>query len=505
MKRLITIVLSIALLVSGLVISPVKADTLTPDAWKSSAIVSPKEGSLIGAGYIDVKWKNNLENVKKYSVYIDSKLSKTINASSSEEMSVEFYTVKVSAHTAYIVAEQEDGTKVQTDTRKFFVTKKGICVNDKDMGVKVDPANLNVGWYYNWSPKSFKETGFSNDKFYDLDFVPMFWADPKDGYSKAYATIKEQGYKYLLGYNEPDLKWESNFAYDVAMRRWMTYFVPNKGTLKYGSPAVSTFPQWSNWWKSYWTDLPAQGKNATNFIAVHSYQQYYDGKKTALQYLSAIDDCYQKYRKPIWITEFAVWIFDKNNKSGCAKTQEFMKIVLKGLNERSYVERFSWFSPNYNETAASSSSLFNYDNGALTQIGKIYAQIGNPAGYNAKTYGVASNVNDNTSVAACYGNIDSVLLSLTAKKKAFKYCIKAIDGAVGYQIQYSLNKKFSKKKKYKTKIKTVGATSSDEKNGTIKKLKKKKRYYVRVRAIKGFLGKKYYCKWSMVDRVKTKK
>ena len=80
-----------------------------------------------------------------------------------------------------------------------------------------------------------------------------------------------------------------------------------------------------------------------------------------------------------------------------------------------------------------------------------------------------------------------------------------MDGAVKYQIQYSLSKKFSKKKKYKTKIKTVGATTSDEKNGTIKKLKKKKRYYVRVRAIKQFLGKNYYCAWSGRQSVKTKK
>ena len=49
------------------------------------------------------------------------------------------------------------------------------------------------------------------------------------------------------------------------------------------------------------------------------------------------------------------------------------------------------------------------------------------------------------------------------------------------------------------------ATTTGEKKGTIKKLKKKKRYYVRVRAIKQFLGKNYYCAWSARQSVKTKK
>lgn len=506
MKRFTTVVLSIALFVSGLTIFPVKAsEKLGPDAWKADAIVAPVNGKLIGAGHIDVKWNNSLEDAKKYNVYVDSKLIKAVNASSAAVMSVDFYTVKVSAHTAYIIAEQNNGTKVQTPTVKFYVTKKGICVNDKDMGVAVDPANLNVGWYYNWGTKSFKETSFKNTKFYDLEFVPMFHHDPKEPYGDAFARFKQQGYKYLLGFNEPDLRWEANIASDVAVRRWMNDYMPNRGSMLLGSPAVAVFPQWSDWWSDYWDMLPSNAKSTTNFIALHSYQESYEGRKTALQYLAKVDECYNKYRKPIWITEFAMWKFDKNDKSGCAKTQEFLKIVLKGLNERSYVERFSWFTPNYAETAASSSSLFDYKTGNITTIGKMYAQIGNPSGYPAKTYGVSSSINQNTSIGACVASNQSIIYELKGKKKAFKYYIKAEKEAVGYQIQYSLSKKFSKKKKYKTKIKTLGATKSDEKVGTIKKLKKKKKYYVRARAIKQLMGKKYYYSWSKVQKVKTKK
>lgn len=518
MKRIITYLLTIALMVSGVSIVPVKAtDTLSPDDWKTVAIASPLDGDLIGAGHIDVKWNNTLENVKSYSVYVDSKLIKTVNATSDTKMSVDFYTVKVSAHTTYIVAEQNDGTKVTTPTNKFYVTKKGICVNNKDMGLNVDPASMNLGWYYDWGTMSFKEMGESeeysyknpNPKFDNLEFVPMFWSNPKNGYTKSFAKFKEQGYKYVLFYNEPDLSVESNKPADYTARTWRNDFMKNSGKMLLGSPAVSVFPQWSDWWKTYWSLMPNSSKQATNFIAVHNYQKHYDGRKSALQYLEEIDECYNTYRKPIWITEFAVWKFGKKEKSQWYKTQEFMKIVLKGLNERSYVERYSWFSTDPNEKDpgkdASSSSLFDYKTGALTTAGKIYAQIGNPAGYPAKTYGVSSTINQNTSIAACVASVETHLNSLTGKKKAFKYDIQAVKGAVGYQLQYSLNKKFSKKKKYKTKTKNLGAAKSSSKIGTIKKLKKKKRYYVRARAIKQILGKKYYCAWSGTKKVKTKK
>ena len=72
---------------------------------------------------------------------------------------------------------------------------------------------------------------------------------------------------------------------------------------------------------------------------------------------------------------------------------------------------------------------------------------------------------------------------------------KKLTNVSGYQIQYAPNKKFKKAKR-----KTVKSTSV-----TIKKLKKKKTYFVRVRAYKLVDGKKVYGKWSVVKKVKIKK
>lgn len=69
----------------------------------------------------------------------------------------------------------------------------------------------------------------------------------------------------------------------------------------------------------------------------------------------------------------------------------------------------------------------------------------------------------------------------------------------GYQIQYSTSKKFAKGNKTETisKNKTTSYT--------IKKLKKKKTYYVRIRTYKKVSEKTYYSEWSSVKKVKIKK
>ena len=508
LKRIMAMVLAVVMLftcMTAISDMPVKAEDSA--TWQKTALTSPAQGKLIGAGYIDIKWNNNLDNVKQYKVYVDGALNRTV-APSGTTMSAEFYTTQVSAHNAYIVAELNNGTSVKTDIRTFYVTKKGVCVNDKDMGTKVDPADMNIGWYYNWSSKSFKETNFSNKKFHDLDFVPMIWGDPNEEFSTIFNRVKSNGYKYMLSYNEPDLKWESNTDPGTMLSRW-NMFRENKGNIRLGSPATETFQINSDkWWTPFWNGLTVDEKNDMSFIAVHAYQHYYDNADTALQYLHAIDEIYAKYHKPIWVTEFAVADsynkFSPTNAKHNAQVQEFMKIVLKGLNERSYVERYAWFDFNPKDDVTGAAGIFQYT-GEVTTLGQIYANIGNPAGYNNRTYNVSSSIAKVTSIAACVAAVDTKIYSLTSKKKAFGYSFKAVKRASGYQLQYSLNKKFKKGKKYKTKTVNVKPSKAATKTGTVKKLDKKKRtYYVRVRAYKVLNGTKYYCKWTKAKKVKTK-
>jgi len=74
----------------------------------------------------------------------------------------------------------------------------------------------------------------------------------------------------------------------------------------------------------------------------------------------------------------------------------------------------------------------------------------------------------------------------------------------GYQVRWSISKKFTKKA---TKVKTVKATSAAGKKCTLKvsKLKAKKTYYVQVRTYKKVGKATYYSAWSKAKSAKTKK
>lgn len=86
----------------------------------------------------------------------------------------------------------------------------------------------------------------------------------------------------------------------------------------------------------------------------------------------------------------------------------------------------------------------------------------------------------------------------STKKKTMQVQWKKSSGVTGYQVQIALNKKFKKGKKTYTVKKAVTTKT------TIKKLKSKKKYFVRVRAYKTLNGKKYYGSWSKVKSVKVK-
>ena len=87
---------------------------------------------------------------------------------------------------------------------------------------------------------------------------------------------------------------------------------------------------------------------------------------------------------------------------------------------------------------------------------------------------------------------------IKARSKAFLVKWKKQTDVSGYQIQYSITKKFKKG----TKIKTVKKPNAAK--TTIKKLKAGKKYYVRIRTYKTVNGTNYYSAWSKSKSVKTK-
>lgn len=82
-------------------------------------------------------------------------------------------------------------------------------------------------------------------------------------------------------------------------------------------------------------------------------------------------------------------------------------------------------------------------------------------------------------------------------KKKIRVSYSYINNVSGYQIRYSTNKKFKKG----VKVVKAGKNTLSK---TLKKLKKKKRYYVQVRGYKKVSGKVVYGKWSSKRSAKTR-
>lgn len=136
--------------------------------------------------------------------------------------------------------------------------------------------------------------------------------------------------------------------------------------------------------------------------------------------------------------------------------------------------------------------------GTIYRNGKFFRDV-------KKTYKVEGNtpsptpVNKPTTPAKVRVKKTTLKSAKNAKDKKLVVKWKKNTAGNGYQIQYSTSKKFAKGNKTKTisKNKTTSYT--------IKKLKKKKTYYVRIRTYKKVSGKTYYSEWSSVKKSKDQK
>ena len=182
---------------------------------------------------------------------------------------------------------------------------------------------------------------------------------------------------------------------------------------------------------------------------------------------------------------------------------------LKAQNQKTTTFDITW---NLQNETADSYEVFMYNSKK-----KKYERLGSSYSNGGQVYGLKSGTTYKLQVRALrtvngktyYGPFSDILKTTTATdktkiskvkgaKKKLTINWKKISKATGYQVQVATNKKFTKNKKSVTisKNKTISKT--------IKKLKSKKRYYVRVRTYRKVAGKKVYSKWSSVKNIKTK-
>ena len=117
---------------------------------------------------------------------------------------------------------------------------------------------------------------------------------------------------------------------------------------------------------------------------------------------------------------------------------------------------------------------------------------------------VVSNASTLTALESQYANLTKPSVAkvkikkVKAAKKGKKATVtwKKVSGAAGYQVTYSLKKKFKN-------AKTITVSASKAKT-VLRKLKKNKKYYVKVRAFKTYRGQTNYGNYSKVKKVTIK-
>lgn len=86
---------------------------------------------------------------------------------------------------------------------------------------------------------------------------------------------------------------------------------------------------------------------------------------------------------------------------------------------------------------------------------------------------------------------------VSGTKKSVAVTWTKVSGVYGYQVQVATDKKFKNKK-------TVTISMQNATKTTVKKLKAKKKYYIRVRTYKVVNGQRIYSSWTSAKKAKTK-
>ncbi|WP_246158721.1 glycoside hydrolase family protein [Catellatospora sichuanensis] len=242
--------------------------------------------------------------------------------------------------------------------------KKGATVWDFG-GLKAALTDVRASWYYNWS------SGPSRDAGTSAAFVPMIWGE-KSVTDAELARAKRSG-KVLLGFNEPDFASQSNMTVERALDLWPRLQATG---LRLGSPAVAVgADKAGGWLDRFLSGAKARG-HRVDFITLHWYGADFSSAAVGhlKNYLQAV---YQRYRMPIWVTEYALIKWGANGAVYPSDAQQaaFVTGSTRMMEGLSYVERYAWFALPWPTEGHQGTALYR-DGDSPTAAGRAYRAAG---------------------------------------------------------------------------------------------------------------------------------
>lgn len=246
--------------------------------------------------------------------------------------------------------------------------KRGLAYGENS---KQDLQALSAGisWWYNWYHQP--ENGVINDyKSMNVDYVPMAWNGAFNKTAMRNYLLTHPDVKYILGWNEPNFVEQANMKPSEAAAQWSNIqALADEFGLKIGSPAVNfcgncvsengtsyTDPV------KYLDDFFAACKDCqVDFIAIHCYMN----NVSALQWYVSL---FEKYNKPIWLTEFCAW----EGSPTLAQQTNLLISAVDYLENNPKVFRYAWFTGR--STGVPYNTLLE-GSGELSDLGKIYVNM----------------------------------------------------------------------------------------------------------------------------------
>ena len=250
--------------------------------------------------------------------------------------------------------------------------KRGGAVGNK-LFLPGDLDLLPLPWWYAWHYNNqSSRTG--------AEFVPMVWGRNDIAKVKLdQVPSYEDGSRFLLGFNEPNIRTQSNITAAEACAIWPTVDAAAKQkNLSLGSPGVNhchfepaghCFADPLQWLSDFFACLPQASAKNVAFIHAH----YYGCNASAV--LEFVHELHTQFGgRPVWLTEFACSYHDE------ASNLAYMKELLPQLDAlpASELARYSWYASRTDQTAGpghgrnANTTLLFPGTSARTSLGEYY-------------------------------------------------------------------------------------------------------------------------------------
>ncbi|MCX6309235.1 MAG: glycosyl hydrolase [Bacteroidia bacterium] len=202
----------------------------------------------------------------------------------------------------------------------FNNSKKGMGGKSADV-----VGSFNSSWFYDWGAQDVSTN--------TMEYVVMNWGGGVNQSNVSSWGVK-MNLNHHLAFNEPDGADQANMTVDAAISQYELLMASG---LRLGAPACTDGAKGETWRDEFMTKAIAKGLRI-DFIPVHYYK-----RNSAASFYNWLKDIYNKYKLPLWITEFnygSTWIAEIPQ----TEVEAGLRAYVNMLDTARIIERYAVFT-----------------------------------------------------------------------------------------------------------------------------------------------------------------